>query len=440
MGIMEKNKKKTIYICGHRNPDMDSICSALGYANLKNLIDPRNEYVAVRCSHLGDSTKRLLDVLGIVPPPYMSNVYPKVSDVMLRTEKKNEAASSLLEFAQSYDEDDPPATPVFENGKFCGLITVDDIADWVMSALRDCDEITVIPKLGEIIHPQETFLKTDDLFEDAKRTLQNTPKRGLAVFDGEEYAGYVTRRCFLDPPKYNVILVDHNELGQSIKGIETANVCEIIDHHRLDALKTDVPLFIDAEPLGSTCTIIYQLYLRNGIRPDSETARILLSGITSDTLILRSPTTTRIDVDSAEALAAISGVDVEEFGREMFSHIEGLKSREPEAAITADFKVYDENAVRIGIGQCEAMTLNDLEEYKDTYLSALEDVRRANGLDWALLMVTDVIKERSVLLSTAYRAEKDLPYTVLSENVFDMPGVMSRKKQLLPEILHAVSV
>ena len=439
MGIMEKSRKKTIYICGHRNPDMDSICSALGYANLKNLIDPRNQYVAIRCSHLGDSTKRLLDVLGIVPPPYMSNVYPKVSDVMLKTEKKNEADSSLLDFAERYDKNAPPATPVFQNGKFCGLITVDDIAAWAMSALHG-DGITEIPKLGDIVCPQGTFLKTDDLFEDAKKTLQNSPMRGLAVFDGGEYAGYVTRRCFLDPPKYNVILVDHNELGQSIKGIETANVCEIIDHHRLDALKTDVPLFIDAEPLGSTCTIIYQLYLRNGIRPDRETARILLTGIVSDTLILRSPTTTRIDIDSAEALAAISGVEVEEFGREMFSHIEGLKNREPEAAIAADFKVYDENSVRIGIGQCEVTTLNDLEEYKDTYLSALEDVRRANGLDWALLMVTDVIKERSVLLSTAYKEEKDLPYTAISENVFDMPGVMSRKKQLLPEILHAVSV
>ena len=440
MDTIGKNKKKTIYICGHRNPDMDSICSALGYANLKNLIDPRNQYVAVRCSHLGDSTKRLLDVLGIVPPPYMSNVYPKVSDVMLKTEVNNEVSSSLMEFAKSYRESNPPVTPVFENGKFYGLITVDDIASWAMSALRSGDGISEIPKLGDIIHPQEMFLKTDDLFEDAKRTLQNSTKRGIAVFDGEEYAGYVTRRCFLDPPKYNVILVDHNELGQSIKGIETANVCEIIDHHRLDALKTDVPLFIDAEPLGSTCTIIYQLYLRNGIRPDSETARILLSGITSDTLILRSPTTTRIDVDSAEALAAISGVDVEEFGREMFSHIEGLKSREPEAAITADFKVYDENTVRIGIGQCEAMTLNDLEGYKDTYLRALEDVRRANGLDWAALMITDVIKERSVLLSTVYKAVKELPYTAISENVLDMPGVMSRKKQLLPEILHAVNV
>ena len=440
MSTIEKNRKKTIYICGHRNPDMDSICSALGYANLKNLIDPRNEYVAVRCSHLSDSTKHLLEVLGIEPPPYMSNVYPKVSDVMLKTEENHEVTSSLVEFAKSYRESNPPATPVFENGKFYGLITVDDIAGWAMSALRSSDGITAIPELREVVHTQDAFFKTDDLFEDAKRILQNSPRRGFAVLDGEEYAGYVTRRCFLDPPRYNVILVDHNELGQSIKGIETANVCEIIDHHRLDALKTDVPLFIDAEPLGSTCTIIYQLYLRNGIRPDGKTARILLSGIISDTLILRSPTTTRIDIDSAEALAAISGVEVGEFGREMFNHIEGLKNREPEAAITADFKVYDENAVRIGIGQCEATTLNDLEEYKDAYLSALEDVRRANGLDWAALMITDVIKERSVLLSTAYKAVKDLPYTVLSENVLDMPGVMSRKKQLLPEILHAVSV
>lgn len=439
MSIFGKNTKKTIYICGHRNPDMDSICSALGYANLKNLIDPRNEYIAIRCSHLSDNTKRLLSILDITPPRYVSNVYPKVSDVMLATEEKNEASSSMLEFARSYRDSNPSAAPVFENGKFCGLITVDDIANWAMSALHSNDGITEIPTLKEVMHPQEQFLKTDDLFEDAKKMLQNSTTRGIAVFDGDDYAGYVTRRCFLDAPKYNVILVDHNELGQSIKGIETANVCEIIDHHRLDALKTDMPLFIDAEPLGSTCTIVYQLYLRNGIRPDNNTAKILLTGIISDTLILRSPTTTRIDIDSAEALAAIGGVEVEEFGREMFSHIEGLKSRQPEAAITADFKIYDENSVKIGIGQCEATTLDDLEQYREDYLQALEEVRRANGLDWAALMVTDVITERSVLLSTSYKAERNLPYTVLCENVFDMPGVMSRKKQLLPEMLHAVS-
>ena len=418
---------------------MDSICSALAYSTLKNLIDPKNEYKAVRCSHLGEGTKRLLAFLDITPPPYMKNVYPKIADVMLSSDIRAEASAPLTEYARKYKDSNPSAIPVFDGGEFCGLISVDDVASWAMSELVDADKITKIPIVAEVMRTDSDRLMADDLFEDGKNILMSSKKRGYPVFADDTYVGYVTRRCFLNTPRYNVIMVDHNEPAQSVKGIETANIIEIIDHHRLDALKTEMPLFIDAEPLGSTCTIVYQLYLRNGIRPDPATAKILLSGIIADTLILKSPTTTPTDIESANTLAFISGVTVEEFGRSMFSNIEGLKNRDPEAAISSDFKIYTEKNVKVGIGQCEVTSLQDLDEYLSMYMDALETVRLKNGLDWATLMITNIIKERSILLSTGFRAEKHLQYATIEEHIFDMPGVMSRKKQLLPEILHAVS-
>ena len=133
------------------------------------------------------------------------------------------------------------------------------------------------PAISTIMGKQGRKLQVTDLFDDAKEELSTSKLRGLSVFDGNVFVGYVTRRCFLHKPSYNVILVDHNEVGQSIKGIEEASVVEIIDHHRLDALKTSLPIFIDAEPLGSTCTIVYQQFLRHNIVPDELTAKILLT-------------------------------------------------------------------------------------------------------------------------------------------------------------------
>lgn len=246
---------------------------------------------------------------------------------------------------------------------------------------------------------------------------------------------------FLKKPKYSVILVDHNEHDQSIRGVETAEIKEIIDHHRLDAPKTDLPIFIDSEPLGSTCTIIYQLFLRNNVVPDKTTAKVLLAGILSDTIILKSPTTTGIDIWSAERLAPMSGVaNLEEFGKSMFSNVGSLGSRDPETVITSDFKTYKEANISIGIGQCEVPTLQDVYDYKDIYLQALEKIKALNHLDWVLLMITDVLKGKSLLLSTEYSFESKLSYEEMSKHVYDMQDTLSRKKQLLPEIIHVLNM
>lgn len=428
-----------VYVTGHRNPDLDSICSAIGYSALKNLIDPKYEYIPIRCSHIGEAMEENLKALGITPPEYKRDVFPKVSDVMLTTTDYLDVSTPLTEYAKLFDAKSPSAVPVFKNEKFYGLLSIDDIANWTMTELLKNDRISNIPTIEDIITKQETPIKADETFESAKGKLLSSSKRGLAVLEDDKFVGYITRRCFFNVPKYNVILVDHNESEQSVQGIETANVTEIIDHHRLNAVKTDLPLFIDAEPLGSTCTIVYQLFLRNGIKPNREIAKTLLAGIVSDTLILKSPTTTKIDVESATNLAAICDVSVSEFGKKMFSNVKGLKSRNPVNAIASDFKVYTQKHCRIGIGQCEVTTLHDIDEYVNDYLAALDEVKQKNALNWTVLMITDVLKEKSILLSTEFVCEKSLPYTELKEHIYDMPGVMSRKKQLLPEILHVVN-
>jgi manganese-dependent inorganic pyrophosphatase len=258
--------------------------------------------------------------------------------------------------------------------------------------------------------------------------------------DKGEFAGFVTRRCLLDMPKHKVIMVDHNEPAQSIEGIETADVVEIIDHHRLDSVSTTMPIFIDAEPLGSTCTTVYQQYIRHGIMPDRYAARTMLTGLIADTLILRSPTTTAADISTAEMLARLAKVDsIQEFGEKLFSITDNLAIQDPEEMILSDFKKYENGGVSMGIGQCEVTTLRNVEEYADAYLEALKQVASSRGLDWTLLMITDVLREKSVLLATDYRASRDLPYSKIADGIYSMPGVMSRKKQLLPILLSVTS-
>ena len=431
---------ETVYITGHKNPDLDSICGVLGYAALKSRLDKSRLYEPVRCGHLSESTKRILNALEITPPKYMKDVFPKVKDVCLNTETRIDADSPLTELAKTFSDENPSVTPIYENGKFYGLLSVDDISTWFMSKLKKNGAKIGIPSIRELMREQEEPLEASDFFEEAKLSLSRSKKRGLAVFEDGEFKGFVTRRCFLKAPRYNVILVDHNEPAQSINGIETANILEIIDHHRLDPIKTDLPIFIDSEPLGSSCTIISRKFIRSRLKPDKYTAKVLLTGIMSDTLVLTSPTTTPTDTESALALAGLCGVDAYEFGHTMYSYVERLAAQDLAAAVLSDFKKYREHGVKFGIGQCEVTTLDDMDEYKEKLLLTLSDIKERRGVDWVVVMITDVMTQRSVLFMTEHPAIKHLQYSRLEAGIMDMPGVVSRKKQLLPEIIHALGV
>ena len=279
----------------------------------------------------------------------------------------------------------------------------------------------------------------DMLFDDAKKKLQESDWRGFSVFSGDVWTGFVTRRCFLDKPRQKMILVDHNEAEQSVPGIEEAEIIEILDHHRLSPPRMKSPIYIVSEPLGSTCTIIYEQFRKWGVEIDPVVAKVLLSGLASDTVMLKSPTTTSYDVHVAKRLVEIGGVeDFGDFCRSIFSDGSSLSSQDPESVITSDMKSYNEKGIHFAIGQVEVTTLEELREIKDRYLDALEHVKLANALDWCMLLITDVIKENSVLLTTHSDKLRDLVYDRISDGVYSLPGVLSRKKQLLPEILRVL--
>ena len=428
-----------IYITGHRNPDMDSLCSASAYASLQNQVDKDNEYIAVRIGSLTKSIQKFFESIGAEAPVYKNHIYPTVKDVILGHSEKIDVNMPLTSLSKYYNEVNPSSYPIFDGEEFLGLLTIDDIALWFMQNIEKSEKIDSVPLIKDILKNREERFDATDLFEDGKAIMTKSKLRGFPVYEDNKYIGYVTRRCFLDAPKHNVILVDHNELSQSIKGLETANIVEIIDHHRLGTLKTILPIYMDIEPLGSTCTIVYQQFLKHNKKPTEIEAKVLLAGLISDTVILKSPTTTKVDIETANDLTKIAKVDLNEFAEKMFSSMGGLTVDVATEKIESDFKIYTENGVSVGIGQCEVVTLRDLDNYKEAYLKTLDEVRLKNSLNWAMLMITDVIKETSVLLTTDFKLNKNIQYKKIETNIYDMPGVLSRKKQLLPDVLSLIN-
>lgn len=279
-------------------------------------------------------------------------------------------------------------------------------------------------------------------FDDAKQMLIQSEYRGLPVFsstDPDHFLGVVTRRCFIDRPKRQLIMVDHNEASQSIRGIEHAEVIEIIDHHRLAPEKTRNPIYVSSKPVGSTCTIVFQHYLAFDRPISKRCAKILLSGILSDTVILKSPTTTEEDRSAVFRLAEIAELDYRLFGEQMFSRTSVLSEKDPDHVVTSDFKVYREYGYSIGIGQVEVVTLEDLSENIPDLRGSLDRVAGDQRLDWVMLLVTNVLKENSKLISrTASSLDERLIYPKEGQGLFDLPGILSRKKQLLPEVLRVL--
>lgn len=428
-----------IFVTGHRNPDMDSLCSAYAYASLKNKIDKNNEYIAVRIGSLTKSIQKFFESIDINAPVYKNHIYPTLKDVILVTDKKIDANMPLASLTEYYNEDNPSSYPIYDGDEFLGLLTIDDIALWFIRNIDKYKKIDSVPLIKDILKEREERFDATDLFEDGKVVMTKSKLRGYPVYEDNKYIGYVTRRCFLEAPKHNVILMDHNEPSQSIKGLETANIVEIIDHHRLGALKTILPIYMDIEPLGSTCTIVYQQYLKHNLKPDEKEAKVLLAGLISDTVILKSPTTTQIDIETANELQKLANVKLNEFAEKMFSSMGGLTPDDAVEKIESDFKIYSENGVSVGIGQCEVVTLKDIDDYKEAYLKTLDEVRLKNSLNWAMLLITDVIKEASVLLTTDFKLNKSIQYKKIENNIYDLPGVLSRKKQLLPDILSLIN-
>ncbi|MCX7788675.1 MAG: putative manganese-dependent inorganic diphosphatase [Spirochaetes bacterium] len=290
-----------------------------------------------------------------------------------------------------------------------------------------------------IMNPNPIQIDGEERFETARDILVNSQYRGLPVFLEGSFYGIVTRRCFIHRPTQRLILVDHNELSQSIPGAEHAEILEIIDHHRIAPEKTHKPIYMYVKPVGSTCTLIYEQFQIFHIPISREIAILLLGGILADTAHFRSPTTTNLDKEIASALARIGGVDVDSFGKELLSQAHDLLTADLSQIVQSDFKTYAESGIKFGIGQVEVVSFDSVKEVKDRLLAIMEETRQNQQLDWVLLMITNVPKESSLLLSTNHpKLERLLIFSKIDEHMYDLPGVLSRKKQLLPEILQVL--
>lgn len=232
----------------------------------------------------------------------------------------------------------------------------------------------------------------------------------------------------------DVVLVDHNEYAQSADGIKEANIVEIIDHHKIGGICTDVPISFRVMPVGCTCTVIHQMYKENNVEIPHHIAGLLLSAILSDTLLFKSPTTTEMDKKACEELSKIANVDMESYAMEMFKVGTSLDEYSIEEIVNMDFKEFDMDGNRVGIGQVFTLDIDSILTKKDEFLSYIN----STDYDMLVLAITDIIKEGSYLI---YKANDNLvseAFSVSAEQGVFAPGVVSRKKQLVPNLTTAV--
>lgn len=300
--------------------------------------------------------------------------------------------------------------------------------------------------------PIRFFMKSENLItfglgeflDDIRDVMAKKRYRDFPILDWNgKYFGMISRRRLLGARKKKLILVDHNEPSQAVDGIEDAELLEIIDHHRIGSIETMSPVFFRNQPLGCTATIIYQMYCEHNIDIDKTTAALLCSAIISDTLILKSPTCTHYDVDACQVLADIAGIDIEEYGREMFRAGSNLSDKSEEEIFYRDYKKFSIGEITVGVGQVNCMSQEEIEgliKKEASYITSVTD--KSDEINIAYLLLTDVMKETSYVMLSGKNAEQVLMQAFnldeITNNYVILPGVVSRKKQFLPAIVEVL--
>ena len=540
-------KEKKVFVIGHKNPDTDSICSAIAYAALKNKTDD-GVFVPKRAGEVNNETKYVLDFFDVETPEFIGHVGTQVKDVEIKpTPSLNEGIS--LKNAWNKMRDLRESTmPIVNDGVLEGIISVKDIAtanmdiyetrilaishtkypnvldaiDGTMIVGDSEEEITkgkiligaanpdllenyvedgdmlltgnrfenqlcgiemnagcivvctgapiskTIQKLAKennckiISTPHDTlmvarlisqsapvryFMKKDhlitfsreDFISDIRDTLAKIRHRDFPVLDRDgKYCGMLSRRSLLNMDNKKIILVDHNEKGQAVDGIDEAEILEIIDHHRLGSMETALPVFFRNQPVGCTGTIIYDLYQENNVEVDKKIAGLLCSAIISDTLMFRSPTCTPKDKKAAEELAKIAGIEIQEHAEKMFRAGSSLADKTPEEIFYQDFKKFSGNDKNFGAGQISSMDKTELEQLRPKIAAYMEGAVKEGEMLFFLL--TNILTESSDLVFAGEGA-KELVETAFGEpeeNWVHVPGLVSRKKQFVPSVLHVL--
>ena len=284
---------------------------------------------------------------------------------------------------------------------------------------------------------------TDDLVDDIKGIMTETRFRSYPVLDQNgRVVGTVSRYHLISNHKKKVIQVDHNERGQSVDGLEDAEVLEIIDHHRVADIQTSNPIFFRNEPIGSTSTIVAKCFFERGLTPSKTAAGLLCSAIISDTLLFRSPTCTPQDEEICRRLAEIAGISsVEDYAKEMFKAGTSLKGKTVEQIFNQDYKPFSIEDIKVGIAQVNTMDIDGFMPLKEEMLAYMNEKAKESSLDMVMLLLTDIITEGSQVLVVGERsdiAEKAFNATLVDNTAF-LPGVLSRKKQVVPPVTNVIT-
>ena len=301
--------------------------------------------------------------------------------------------------------------------------------------------IQSIPVRYVMIKDDIVSFSTEDLVEDVKEAMLESRYRSYPVIDSEgKVIGTISRYHLISNFKKKVIQVDHNERAQSVPGLEEAEVLEIIDHHRVADIQTNNPIYFRNEPIGSTSSIVSKCYFENGIRPSKEIAGILCGAIISDTLLFRSPTCTEQDKYLCNKLAEIAGINIEEFAKEMFKAGTSLQGKTVEQIFNQDFKPFTMGDTKIGVAQVNTMDIEGFMPLKEEMLTYMNKKAEESGFDMVMLLLTDILNEGSQILVAGKKPEivEDAFSIKLEDSMSFLPGVLSRKKQVIPPLTSSI--
>ena len=541
-----------VYVSGHRNPDTDSICSAIAYSYLLNATNKYNA-VPVRLGEINRETEYVLKRFGVEHPVLLKTVKQKVED--LNYDKVTVFSKDLTLKTTWFllKQQNLKSAPILdEHGQLLGLLSTSNIIEGYMdqwdsevlkkaktpvenvidtleanviylneslkvvegdihiaamsgseakkrihendvvivggdrsddleelisvkpslivltgsltadeNVVKKCEEqgisiistpfntyqtsqqiVQAIPVEYVMIKGDIKTFSTDDTLDYMKEVMSETRYRGYPVIDlNNRCVGSISRFALLKGLRKKVILVDHNERGQSIPGIEEADILEIVDHHRVADIQTVGPLLFRGEPLGSTATIVTKMFDELDVEMPSHIAGLLLGAVVSDTLLFKSPTCTPVDTKVAKKLAKIAGVDIQEFAMEMFKAGTSLVGKTVDEIFNQDFKKFSFDNLQVGVAQVNSMDIEGFLPYKKDMLDYMNKFAEDNNLEFTLLLLTDIINANSEIFVGGPRPELvEKAFNVqLTECQGTLVGVISRKKQVVPAITAVMS-
>ena len=439
-----------VYVTGHVNPDTDSIAAALGYAWLLKERDGLNT-IAARAGAVNPQTAWVLKYLQVDPPVLLTDASPRFESVMRRMDTTT--PDKPLREAWLIANRTGGIAPVLNPDRSpYGLITGRSLFGFLsrqvgpnpqMNDLKVTD-ILDLPCSEAADRNVSQFQASTRIRDVINRVLRTEGDEFWVLDDDQKYAGICRQKDLLEPPRLRIVLVDHNEAQQSVASLDEAELIEILDHHRLGNPPTHTPIRFTVDIVGSTSTLISELTEEAGLSLPPKLAGVLMAGLLSDTLILSSPTTTVRDKKAAERLARwafiagsiLEGETIQSFGQKILSASAGLGSRPASELIFQDMKTYSSEKTRFAISQIEVNDMYEIGENVQVLEDALKSLKIKEGLDFAMLMVTDVVQSASRIILVDPPGELgDLPYSPLPDGTYLAEGVVSRKKQLLPVVL-----